>query len=56
MRNLNFLELQYGEVAWRGDLLTPPERFVNGQIAVPDRPGFGIALNEEAIRRYALPL
>ena len=56
MRNLNFLELQYGEVAWRGDLLTPPERFANGQIAVPDRPGFGIALNEDAIRRRALPL
>lgn len=55
MRNFNVLELQYGEVPWRGELLTPPERFVNGQIAVSNRPGFGIALNEEAIRR-ALPL
>jgi galactonate dehydratase len=56
MRNVNFLELQYGEVEWRHELLTPPERFVNGQIAVPGRPGFGIALNEDAIRRHALPL
>ena len=56
MRNLTFLELQYGEVPWRGELLSPPERFVNGQIAVPNRPGFGITLNDAAIRRRALPL
>ena len=56
MRNFNVLELQYGEVPWRGELVTPPERFVNGQIAVPDRPGFGITLNDDAVRRRALPL
>ncbi|HVG56475.1 MAG TPA: mandelate racemase/muconate lactonizing enzyme family protein [Vicinamibacterales bacterium] len=56
MGNFNYLELQYGEVDWRGELLAPIERFVNGQIAVPDRPGFGIALNEQAIRRRALAL
>jgi galactonate dehydratase len=56
MRNLNFLELQYGEVPWRTELLSPPERFVNGQIAVPDRPGFGVALNDAAVRRRALPV
>jgi galactonate dehydratase len=56
MRNFNFLELQYGEVTWRAELLTPPERFVNGRIAVPDRPGFGVALDEDAVRRRALPL
>jgi galactonate dehydratase len=56
MRNFNVLELQYGEVPWRGELTTPSERFVAGQIAVPDRPGFGITLNENAIRRRTLPL
>ena len=56
MRNFNVLELQYGEVAWRGELLTPPERFVNGRITVSDRPGFGITLNDAAVRRRALPL
>jgi galactonate dehydratase len=35
MRNFNVLELQYAEVPWRGELLTPPERFVNGQIRGP---------------------
>ena len=56
IRNFSTLELQYGEVPWRGELLTPPERFINGQIAVSERPGFGVALNEDAMRRYALPL
>jgi galactonate dehydratase len=53
MTNLDYLELQYGEVPWRGEIVTPPERFVNGRIEVPARAGFGIALNEDVIRRRA---
>lgn len=54
--NANFLELQYGEAAWRPDVLTPRERFVNGRIEVADRPGFGIALDEATLRSRPLPL
>ena len=54
--NVNFLELQYGEVSWRSDVLVPVERFVDGSIAVPDRPGLGIELNDDVIRRRSLPL
>jgi galactonate dehydratase len=56
MKNVNYLELQYGEVGWRSEMLVPPERFINGTIQVPDRPGFGIDLNEAIIRARALPL
>jgi galactonate dehydratase len=56
MKNVNYLELQYGEVGWRSDTLVPPERFINGSIQVPDRPGFGIELNEATIRARSLPL
>jgi len=56
MKNVNYLELQYGEVGWRPDMLVPSERFINGTIQVPDRPGFGIELNETPIRARALPL
>lgn len=52
--NFRVLEYQWGEVAWRGDLVTPPERFVQGTIAVPDRPGFGIELNEKRVRAHAM--
>jgi galactonate dehydratase len=56
MKNVNYLELQYGEVGWRSDAVNPPERFVNGTIEVPDRPGLGVSLNDAAIRARSLPL
>jgi len=56
MKNVNYLEPQYGEISWRSDALTPPERFLSGTIQVPDRPGFGVELNEEVIRTRSMPL
>ena len=56
MKNVNYLELQYGEVDWRSDALVPPERFIDGTIQVPELPGFGMALNEDVIRARQLPL
>ena len=53
MSNFDILEFQWGEVAWRGDLLDPPERFENGQIGVSDAPGFGIELNDAVARAHA---
>jgi galactonate dehydratase len=50
LRNFRILEFQWGEVDWRHDLVNPPERFVDGTIGVPDRPGFGIELNEKVVR------
>ena len=47
LKNFRLLEFQWGEVAWRHDLLNPPERFENGAIRVPERPGLGVDLNEE---------
>ncbi len=49
--NFRLLELQWGEVDWRGEVLDPPERFVDGTIAVPDASGFGVTLNEAVVRR-----
>jgi len=56
MKNVNYLELQYGEVDWRSSAVTPHERFVDGTIAVPDRPGLGVELSEDVLRTRALPL
>lgn len=52
--NFRVLELQWGEVAWCGDIVTPPERFVKGTIAVPERPGFGIDLSEKIVGAHPL--
>jgi galactonate dehydratase len=54
LRNFRLLELQWGEAGWRGELLDPPERFVDGSIAVPSRPGLGVALNDAVALAHAL--
>jgi galactonate dehydratase len=56
MKNVNYLELQYGEVGWRAEVVLPVERFLGGTIEIPERPGLGIALNEDVIRARSLAL
>jgi galactonate dehydratase len=56
MKNVNYLELQYGEVDWRASVVRPAERFVDGTIDVSDRPGLGIELDDAAIRARSLPI
>lgn len=53
LSNFDILEYQWGEVDWRSDLVEPPERFVDGAIAVPDGPGYGIELNDAVAREHA---
>jgi galactonate dehydratase len=36
------LEYAYGEVPWRGGVISPPEQPVDGALAVPPGPGLGI--------------
>ena len=40
------LELQWGEVPWRADLVEPPERFEAGRMAIPETPGLGVTLGK----------
>jgi len=54
MANFKLLELQWGEVAWRSEVVDPPERFIQGNIAVPDRTGFGIALNDRLVKAHPI--
>ena len=52
LKNFRLIELQWGEVDWRGEVLQPNERFVKGAISVPDRPGFGIELDDKVVRAH----
>jgi galactonate dehydratase len=54
LKNFRLLEFQWGEAAWRHDLVSPPERFENGSLRVPERPGFGMALNERVVRAHGM--
>jgi galactonate dehydratase len=52
--NFRLMELQWGEVAWRGDLLDPPERFDQGSMQIPTRPGLGHRLNDKVARTHPI--
>jgi galactonate dehydratase len=54
MANFRILELQWGEIGWRSELVLPEERFVHGSISVPARPGLGIQLNDKVARAHPL--
>ena len=54
LKNFRLLEFQWGEVDWRHDVLEPREMFLNGTIGVPDRPGFGVELNDRVVRAHPL--
>ena len=50
----NFLILEYtpDDTSPRKDLLKEPLMVKQGYIPVPDKPGFGVELNEEAFKHY----
>jgi galactonate dehydratase len=50
------LEFAWGETPWRADLVVPPEAIVGGEIAVPTRPGLGVALNAALVAEHGVPL
>lgn len=41
-------------VDWAGAVLAEPLRIVDGHAVAPDRPGNGLAWNDEAVRRYRM--
>ena len=46
--NFNILEIMYSDVVWRADVTNESLHYENGYITIPDKPGLGIELNEEA--------
>ncbi len=54
LNNFRLLELQWGEVDWRGEVVNPPEVFERGDIRVPERPGFGVDLNDNVVRAHLI--
>jgi mandelate racemase len=41
-------------VDWADAILQEPLRVKDGHVSIPDKPGLGMAWNEDAVRRYAL--
>ncbi len=53
--NVEILEIDLDDVPWKMDLLTDPFVIENGELIVPDRPGWGSDINEEVVRAHPLP-
>ena len=41
-------------VDWAGAILAEPLRIEDGTAVIPDRPGTGVAWDEEAVKRYRM--
>lgn len=50
--HLKRIEFQWGEVAWRPELLLPREHLEAGSLKVPDGAGWGVALNPTLVERH----
>lgn len=50
--NLMFVEYAWGEVAWRAELVDPPERIDSGYLIVPAGPGLGHRLNMPVVEAH----
>ena len=46
--NFSILEIMYSDVEWRSEVCDEALSYQNGRIAIPDRPGLGIEIDEEA--------
>jgi galactonate dehydratase len=53
--NVEILEIDLDDIPWKGDLLTHPLEIEDGQLVVPDRPGWGADIDEEVVRAHPLP-
>ncbi len=46
--NFSILEIMYSDVPWRADVTNEDLRYEDGYIYIPDKPGLGIEINEDA--------
>ncbi len=46
------VEIAWGEVPWRGDLLAPSERIEDGELVIPSGPGVGVTLDQDVLREH----
>jgi L-alanine-DL-glutamate epimerase-like enolase superfamily enzyme len=53
--NVEILEIDLDDVPWKMDLLTHPFEIEDGHLVVPDRPGWGTAIDESVVAAHPLP-
>lgn len=53
--NFRVMEIDIDDVSWKDDLVTVAPRIEAGHLIVPDGPGWGTEVNEEAVREHPAP-
>ena len=48
--NFKVMEVDIDDVTWKDDIVTVPPVIENGELIVPTGPGWGIDINEAAVR------
>jgi L-alanine-DL-glutamate epimerase-like enolase superfamily enzyme len=54
--NARILELDIDDVPWRDELVSATPALANGEIQVPDGPGWGVEVREDVLRAHPWPL
>ena len=50
--NVRIMEIDIDDVPWKDDLVTAPPVIEDGHLVIPDGPGWGADVNEEALRAH----
>jgi L-alanine-DL-glutamate epimerase-like enolase superfamily enzyme len=50
--NVRIMEIDIDDVPWKDALVTKPPEIVDGYMKIPDGPGWGATVNEEAVRAH----
>lgn len=50
--NFHLLETMSNDVPWREEITNESVHFENGNMKIPDAPGLGIDINEEAVKKF----
>jgi L-alanine-DL-glutamate epimerase-like enolase superfamily enzyme len=50
--NFRIMEIDPDDVPWKDDILTWKPEIINGELTVPNKPGWGAELNEETLKAH----
>jgi L-alanine-DL-glutamate epimerase-like enolase superfamily enzyme len=50
--NVRIMEIDIDDVPWKDDLVSKPPEIVGGYMKIPTGPGWGMTVNEEAVRAH----
>lgn len=53
--NLRILEVDIDDVSWKDEIVTALPEIKNGMLSLPQGPGWGIEVNEEAVKQHPWP-